>query len=356
MNNPRLIVGLGFVVGTGVLVYLLAPVLMPFLVGALLAYLGQPLVAGLTRRRLPRVVAVLAVFALFIAAVTALLLFLIPTIQHQIASFTQRLPRYLDWLQHEALPWVESVTGAELALDMETLRQALVAHWQEMGGWLKASVAYVMQSGLRIVGWLVSLVLIPVVTFYLLLDWDRLLARIAALFPAAYRPRLRQLALETDAVLGGFLRGQFSVMLALAAFYSAGLWLIGLDLALPIGIAAGLLSFVPYLGFLTGLVAAGIGAWVQFQDAHMLLWVAALFGLGQALEGLVLTPRLVGERTGLHPVAVIFAVMAGGQLFGFTGVLLALPVAAVLKVWLRHLHEYYVPPAPTRRRARRSAP
>ncbi len=356
MNNPRLIVGLGFVVGTGVLVYLLAPVLMPFLVGALLAYLGQPLVAGLTRRRLPRVVAVLAVFALFIAAVTALLLFLIPTIQHQIASFTQRLPRYLDWLQHEALPWVESVTGAELVLDMETLRQALVAHWQEMGGWLKASVAYVMQSGLRIVGWLVSLVLIPVVTFYLLLDWDRLLARIAALFPAAYRPRLRQLALETDAVLGGFLRGQFSVMLALAAFYSAGLWLIGLDLALPIGIAAGLLSFVPYLGFLTGLVAAGIGAWVQFQDAHMLLWVAALFGFGQALEGLVLTPRLVGERTGLHPVAVIFAVMAGGQLFGFTGVLLALPVAAVLKVWLRHLHEYYVPPAPTRRRARRPAP
>ncbi|TAM43467.1 MAG: AI-2E family transporter [Gammaproteobacteria bacterium] len=356
MNNPRLIVGLGFVVGTGVLIYLLAPVLMPFLVGALLAYLGQPLVTRLTRRRLPRVVAVLAVFALFIAAVTALLLFLIPTIQHQIASFTQRLPRYLDWLQHEALPWVESVTGAGLALDMETLRQALVAHWQEMGGWLKASVAYVMQSGLRIVGWLVSLVLIPVVTFYLLLDWDRLLARIAALFPAAYRPRLRQLALETDAVLGGFLRGQFSVMLALAAFYSAGLWLIGLDLALPIGIAAGLLSFVPYLGFLTGLVAAGIGAWVQFQDAHMLLWVAALFGFGQALEGLVLTPRLVGERTGLHPVAVIFAVMAGGQLFGFTGVLLALPVAAVLKVWLRHLHEYYVPPAPTRRRARRPAP
>lgn len=356
MMNIRPLIGLGFVVGTGVLVYLLAPVLMPFLVGALLAYLGQPLVAGLTRRRLPRVVAVIVVFALFVAVVVTLLVFLIPTIQHQIAGFTQRLPRYLDWLQREALPWLETVTGAELVLDMETLRQTLVAHWQEMGGWLKASAAYVMQSGLRVVGWLVSLVLIPVVAFYLLLDWDRLLARIAALFPAAHRPRLRQLALETDAVLGGFLRGQFSVMLALAGFYSIGLWLIGLDLALPIGIATGLLSFVPYLGFLTGLVAAGIGVWVQFQDAHMLLWVAVLFGLGQALEGLVLTPRLVGERTGLHPVAVIFAIMAGGQLFGFTGVLLALPVAAVLKVWLRHLHEYYVPPAPTRRRARRPVP
>ncbi len=355
MMNIRLLVGVGIVAGAGVFVYLLAPILMPFLVGALFAYLGQPLVARLTRRRLPRVVAVLAVFALFIAAIAALLVFLVPTVQHQIAGFTQRLPRYLDWLQHEALPWLETYTGAELALDMETLRQMLAAHWQEMGGWLKASVAYVMQSGLRLVGWLVSLVLIPVVTFYLLLDWDRLLARIAALFPAARQPRLRQLALETDAVLGGFLRGQFSVMLALAAFYSAGLWLVGLDLALPIGISAGLLSFVPYLGFLTGLVSAAIGAWVQFQDAHLLLWVAVLFGAGQALEGLVLTPRLVGERTGLHPVAVIFAVMAGGQLFGFTGVLLALPAAAVLKVWLRHLHEYYVPP-PARRRARRPAP
>ncbi len=352
--NMRLLIGLGFAVGAGVLVYLLAPILAPFLVGALLAYLGQPLVAGLTRRRLPRVAAVIVVFALFIAVVAALLVFLIPTIQHQIAGFTQRLPRYLDWLQHEVLPWLESITGAELVLDMETLRQTLVAHWQEMGGWLKASAAYVLQSGLRVVGWLVSLVLIPVVTFYLLLDWDRLLARIAALFPVAHRARLRGLALETDAVLAGFLRGQFSVMLSLAAFYSIGLLLIGLDLALPIGIVTGLLSFVPYLGFLTGLVSAGIGAWVQFQDAHMLLWVAALFGAGQALEGLVLTPRLVGERTGLHPIAVIFAVMAGGQLFGFTGVLLALPAAAVLKVWLRHLHEYYVPPA--RRRARRPAP
>lgn len=356
MNNPRFLVGIAFLVGAGWIVYLLAPILTPFLVGALFAYLGQPTVAGLVRRRVPRVAAVLVVFALFTAAITALLVFLIPTIQHQIAGFARRLPRYLDWLQREALPWLESVTGAELALDVETLRQTLLAHWQEMGGWLKTSAAYAMQSGLRLVGWLVTLVLIPVVAFYLLLDWDRLLARIAALFPAAHRARLRDLALETDAVLAGFLRGQFSVMLSLAAFYSIGLLLIGLDLALPIGIATGLLSFVPYLGFLTGLVAAGAGVWVQFQDAHLLLWVALLFGSGQALEGLVLTPRLVGERTGLHPIAVIFAVMAGGRLFGFTGVLLALPAAAVLKVWLHHLHEYYVPPASARRRSRRSAP
>ncbi len=356
MNNPRMIFGLLLAAGAGGLVYLLAPVLTPFLVGALLAYLGQPLVARLVRRRLPRVAAVIVVFALFIAVIAALLVLVVPLVQHQVAAFAQRLPRYLDWFQHELLPRVEALTGTTLALDMNAAREALQGHWRELGGFAGAAAGYVMQSGLRLVGWLVNLVLIPVVTFYLLLDWARLLPRVAALFPVSQQPRLRSLALETDAVLGGFLRGQLSVMLALAAFYSAGLWFIGLDLALPIGIATGLLSFVPYLGFLTGLTAAGIGAWVQFQDAHMLLWVAALFGIGQALESLVLTPRLVGERTGLHPVAVIFAVMAGGQLFGFTGVLLALPAAAVLKVWLRHLHGYYVAPAPTRRRAARRAP
>ncbi len=354
--NIRIGIGLGLLAGAGVVVYLLAPVLTPFLVAALLAYLGQPLVTRLVRWRLPRVVAALAVFALFVGVFAGLLVFLVPAVQHQIAGFAQRLPRYLDWLQREALPWFERVTGAGLALDVEALRQTLTAHWQELGGWLKVSAGYVMQSGLRLIGWLVNLVLIPVITFYLLLDWERLLTRVTALFPVAQQPRVKSLARETDAVLGGFLRGQLSVMLVLAVFYSTGLWFVGLDLALPIGIVTGLLSFVPYLGFLTGLVSAGISAYVQFQDANMIVWVLALYGAGQALEGLVLTPRLVGGATGLHPVAVIFAVMAGGQLFGFTGVLLALPAAAVLKVWLRHLHEYYVSSPPPPRRPRRPAP
>lgn len=356
MNNPRPLIGLLFVAGAGGLIYLLAPILTPFLVAALLAYLGNPLVTRLTRLRLPRVLAVVLVFLLFALLAAALLVFILPAFQRQIVEFTRRLPDYFDWWQRQALPWIEQATGVEIALDMSTLREALQAHWREMGGWLKLSAEYAMQSGLRLVGWLVTLVLIPVVTFYLLLDWDRLLAKLLALLPASKQPRARALARETDAVLGSFLRGQLSVMLVLAAFYSAGLWFVGLDLALPIGIATGLLSFVPYLGFLTGLTAAGIGAWVQFQDAHMLLWVAALFGIGQALESLVFTPRLVGKRTGLHPVAVIFAVMAGGQLFGFTGVLLALPAAAVLKAWLRHLHGRYVAPPDVRRRSSRRPP
>ena len=234
-------------------------------------------------------------------------------------------------MQRQALPWIEEVTGAELMLDVATLRETLQAHWQEMGGWLKLSVEYAMQSGLRLVGWLVTLVLIPVVTFYLLLDWERLLAKLLALLPASKQPRVRALAREMDAVLGSFLRGQLSVMLALATVYATGLWIVGLDLALPIGLLAGLLSFVPYLGLITGVTAAGIGAYIQFHDVQPLLWVLAVFGVGQLLDSLWFTPRFVGGRTGLHPVAVIFAILAGGQLFGFAGVLLALPVAAVLK-------------------------
>lgn len=358
MTEARPLVGLLLAAAAGGLVYLLAPILTPFLFAALLAYVANPLVGWQVQRRVPRPLAVILVFALFLLIVAALLLFLVPVVQRQLAGFAARLPVYLDWLQHRALPWVEQIAGAQIPLDVETLRITLTAHWQEMGGWLKAVLAYVTASGLRLLAWVVNLALVPVVTFYLLLDWDRLTARALGLLPHAMRGRARDLARETDAVLSSFLRGQLMVMLTLAAVYSMGLLLIGLDLALPIGLLAGLLSFVPYLGFLTGLVAAGVGAYAQFQDPHTLLWVLALFGAGQLLEGLVLTPRLVGRRTGLHPVAVIFAVLAGGQLFGFVGVLLALPAAAALKVWLRHLHERYVlaPPPAKRRRPTRRAP
>ncbi len=356
MNNPRLIVSLLLAAGAGWLVYLLAPVLTPFLAAALLAYLGNPLVTRLTRLRLPRALAVVVVFLLFALLVTALLLFILPAFQRQIVEFAQRLPGYLDWLQRQALPQIEELTGAKLVLDVATLRETLLSHWQELGGWLKLSVEYAMQSGLRVVGWLVNLVLIPVVAFYLLLDWERLLAKLLALLPASMQPRARALARETDMVLGSFLRGQLSVMLALATVYATGLWIVGLDLALPIGLLAGLLSFVPYLGLLTGLTAAGIGAYIQFQDVQPLLWVCAVFGAGQLLDSLWFTPRFVGGRTGLHPVAVIFAILAGGQLFGFAGVLLALPAAAVLKVWLRHLHVRYVAEPPAQRRSSRRAP
>lgn len=330
------LIGLG-----GWLLYLLAPMLTPFLVGGLLAYLGNPAVNRLERWHLPRPLAVVLVFVLFLLLLIALLLYLIPAVQTQVAAFTAKLPTYLDWLQHTALPQLQAWLGVDLALDMAALRQALLDHWREVGNSASALFLYVTRSGLSVIGWVVNLLLIPVVTFYLLLDWNRLLTRSLALVPPRRQTWVANLARETDEVLGSFLRGQLTVMLSLATVYSVGLTLVGLDLALPIGVLAGLASFIPYAGFLGGLIAAALAAYLQFHDWLPLLWVGGVFLTGQVLDSLWLTPRLVGNRIGLHPVAVIFAVMAGGTLFGFTGVLLALPASAVLKVWLRHVHRMY---------------
>jgi predicted PurR-regulated permease PerM len=186
-----------------------------------------------------------------------------------------------------------------------------------------------------------NLVLIPVVTFYLLRDWDAMVEGIRTLVPRKIEPVISGLAREIEEVLGAFMRGQLMVMLALGLIYAVGLWLVGLDLAFIIGMIAGLLSIVPYLGTAVGVIAAVIAALFQFQDVFHTVMVLVVFAAGQSLEGMVLTPRLVGDRVGLHPVAVIFAVLAGGQLFGFLGILLALPVASALNVLVRHLHQRY---------------
>lgn len=360
MTDTRPVFQLVLVAAGAWLVYLLAPILTPFLVSALLAYLGNPVVSRLVRLHLPRPLAVVLVFLAFVLLLAALLFFLIPALQAQIRSFIVKAPLYFDWLQHTALPWLQAMLGVELTLDVAAIREALLGHWREVGDWVTGFFLYVARSGLSLVGWLAGILLVPVVTFYLLLDWDRLPARALTLLPPRRHAQAALLARETDEVLGSFLRGQLLVMLSLATVYSVGLTLVGLDLALPIGILTGLLSFVPYLGFITGLLAAIVAAWVQFHDAVLLLGVGAVFLVGQVLESFWLTPRLVGDRIGLHPVAVIFSIMAGGQLFGFTGILLALPAAAVLKVWLRHLHGFYVGganrPVSKRRALRRPPP
>jgi len=226
-------------------------------------------------------------------------------------------------------------------LQFDTLRNWLVADWQQTGDLMKRLLGSITRSGLALAVWLTNLVLIPVVTFYLLRDWDLMMAKIHRLLPRNIEGRVSTWATECDEVLGAFVKGQLVVMMALGAIYAVGLWLVGLKLALLIGMIAGLASIVPYMGFIIGFGAAAVAAIMQFQDPTMLLWVGAVFAVGQALEGMLLTPLLVGDRIGLHPVAVIFAIMAGGQPAGFVGVLLALPVAAVIMVLLRHLHEGY---------------
>ncbi len=327
---------------SGLLVYLLAPVLTPFLSAALLAYLGDPLVDKLEARRLPRTAAVVLVFAGIILLVTTLPFVLIPLLEHQLQTLVQALPAYIARIQTEFLPWLSSTLNLpNEKLNGDLFKALLGEHWQQMGGVAGSLLRAMSISGLALLGWLANLLLIPVATFYLLRDWDILVARIGELLPRRQFPIVARLARESDKVLGAFLRGQLLVMACLGAVYSIGLWLVGLDLSLLIGLLAGLVSFVPYLGFIVGIVIAGIAAVMQFHDLVYLLPVVAVFGVGQALEGMLLTPMLVGDKIGLHPVAVIFAVMAGGQLFGFVGILLALPMAAVIMVLLRFAHERY---------------
>ncbi len=328
--------------GAGLL-YLLAPVLTPFLVSAVLAYLGDPVVDRLEARRIPRTLGVVIVFAVLVMVCALVTLLLVPLLADQVDAFIKNWPSYVQWIQNTVTPRVAMVLGVDPGtLKIDQITQALSAHWQQAGGVASTVLASVSKSGLALFGWLANLLLVPVVTFYLLRDWDILVERIRELLPRRVEPHAARLAGEVDSVLGAFLRGQLSVMAALASVYSIGLWIVGIDLAFLIGLLAGLVSFVPYLGFLVGVTAASIAAYLQFQELFPLLWVLMVFGVGQALEGMVLTPLLVGDKIGLHPVAVIFAVMTGAQLFGFVGILIALPVAAVLVVMLREVRRQYV--------------
>ncbi|MGA7802263.1 MAG: AI-2E family transporter [Gammaproteobacteria bacterium] len=344
MTESRTWLLLALLAGGGWLLYLLAPVLTPFLVAALFAYLGDPLADRLEALGLSRTLAVVVVFIVMGAGLLLALVVLVPLLERQVAAFVQRLPAYLDWLQTTVVPRLTQLLGMEPAqvLDVAALKASLGSHWKEAGGLLAGMLGTVSRSGMALAGWAVNVLLVPVVGFYLLRDWDVLVARVRELLPRSIEPQVVGLAGESNEVLGAFLRGQLLVMLALGVVYSVGLWLVGLDLALLLGMVAGLLSFVPYLGFVVGIGAAGIAAVMQFHQAMPVLYVLAVFGVGQLLEGTVLTPTLVGDRIGLHPVAVIFAVLAGGQLFGFFGVLLALPAASVIMVLVRHAHQRYL--------------
>lgn len=325
------------------LVWLLAPILTPFVMAALLGWLGDPLVDRLERAGRSRNVAVTLVFVSMVLLVVLLLVLVVPVIEDQIATLIQSLPGYRDWFIGTALPWMERKTGMQLGawLDLDRLIALLRSHWQEAGGVAATMLGYLSRSGFAMLAWIANIVLLPVLTFFFLRDWDVFVERIAAMVPRNQIDTASRLAKESSEVLGGFLRGQFLVMLILGVMYGLGLWWVGLDLGILIGVVAGILTFVPYLGPAAVVVLGGIAAVVQYGDWKHILGVVAVFGIGQVIESYWLTPKLVGDRIGLHPVAVIFAVLAGGQLFGFLGMLLALPVAAIANVLLRYAHERY---------------
>ncbi len=324
-----------------ILLYLLSPMLTPFFLGALLAYLLDPIVNRLQAWKLPRTLAVTIVFIVFFAIITVLLLILIPLLEKQISELIASLPKIQAWLQDSLLPWLNLHFDTNLSFDTTQLQQTLGSNWQQAGGIASGLWKTISQSTFVIIAWLTNVVLTPVVMFYLLRDWDHVLDNVRGLLPRRIEPTVVKLFNECDEVLSAFLRGQLMVMIALGVLYSVGLSIIGINLALLIGMVAGLVSIVPYLGFIIGIVAAGIASFFQFHDAIHLGYVVLVFAIAQGIEGMLLTPLFVGDKIGLHPVAVIFAVLAGGELFGFIGILLALPVAAVSMVFVRFFKQHY---------------
>ncbi|MBC3434892.1 MULTISPECIES: AI-2E family transporter [Pseudomonas] len=343
MIDMRRWIWLGAAFVIAVLLYFLHNILSPFLVGILLAYLADPLVDRLERLGLSRTWGVVVVFSLFTLIFLALLLVLVPMLAKQLLRLYELAPQMLDWLQHVALPWVQSRLGlADGFWKFDKIKAAIGEHMGQTTDIVGVLLSQATASSLALIGWLANLVLIPVVGFYLLRDWDLMMAKLRSLLPRQREPQVVGLAGECHEVLGAFVRGQLLVMLALGVIYSTGLMLVGLELGLLIGMLAGLAAIVPYMGFIIGIGAALVAGLFQFGgELYPMLGIVAVFMIGQALEGMVLTPLLVGDRIGLHPVAVIFAILAGGELFGFTGVLLALPVAAVIMVLLRHVHDLY---------------
>lgn len=320
----------------------LKAILMPFIAGALFAYLMDPVADKLERLRLSRGVAVSIIFIFISLLFLLTLLLLIPALLEQLSRFILGLPQTFVLIQDSIFPYLEKTTGITLhTIPLADLQQMVSSHWREASGMAGDILKSASSSTVSVIMVLLNILIIPVVGFYLLRDWDTIMSRIKGLLPYSMRDKIIALAKQCDEVLSAFIRGQLLVMLALGVIYSVGLMIVGVDLALFLGALAGLASVVPYLGFVVGISVASIAAYMQFHELMPLVWVLLVFGIGQALETVALTPLLVGDKIGLHPVAVIFAIMAGGQIAGFVGVLVALPVAAVMMVFVRHLHLRY---------------
>ncbi len=322
--------------------WLLAPVLTPFIVGAVLAYALHPAVERLAGRRVPRIVAVLLVEAAAIVALLAVVLLIVPILSKELPLLREQIPLLADKLNRTLSPWLAQF-GVKVALDIASIKAFLLKYLDaNLEDWLATVLSSARIGGSIVMAIIGNAILVPLVLFYLLLDWPALVQRCSDMVPPRMREAVEGFLAECDSVLGQYLRGQLAVMLVLAAFYSIGLALFGFDLALPVGVFTGLAIFIPYVGFGLGLMLALLAALLQFASLYGLVAVAVVYGVGQVVESLFLTPRLVGERIGMNPLMVIFALLAFGHLFGFVGVLIALPVSALLVVAARRLRAAYL--------------
>lgn len=327
----------GVALGLLALFYALTPILGPFAVAAVFAYIFAPAVRWLVAHRVPRALAAALVILGTGSLLVVFVLVLAPTVYREAMDLFGRLPDLIELINARLTPRIEQALDVDLRLDADVARQWIAEHWGAAREFVPIVFGHLRQGGLAVLGFLASAFLVPIVMFYLLQDGPRILARLKLMVPRPMLARTLRVLGNIDSVLSEFLRGQLSVMLLLAVYYSVGLWLAGVKFALPVGVITGLLAFIPFVGFGGGLTLAIVAALVQAEGGSPLIGVAVVYGLGQVIESYLLTPYLVGERIGLHPLAVIFALMAFGQLFGFVGVLVALPASAAILVGLREV-------------------
>lgn len=339
-------------VGVGIaffiLLVLLGPVLTPFIAGCILAYALNPVVNWLRslrffgRFRMPRALAVLLVMGVLLAAMAALLFIIVPLLQKELPLLQEQIPVFFIRVNEALSPILQEI-GVDVRLDGTGLKRLVSEHvTTSRESFWRSVLASARVGGTAVLGWLLNLVLIPVVLFYLLLDWPLLVRKTKNIVPRRWASRVFGMVGEVNAMLAQYLRGQLLVMLVLSAYYSGALALADYNVALPVGLITGLLAFVPYVGYCIGLILAAIATMLQFGTLQSFMILAMIYGVGTILEGFFLTPKLVGDRIQLHPVMVIFALLAFAQLFGFVGVLLALPSSAILSVAFRHLRIHYI--------------
>jgi predicted PurR-regulated permease PerM len=325
------------------LLWLLRGVLLPFVLGMAVAYVCDPLADRLELLRVPRWCATLLVLGVVIGTGVLVLVLVAPVIVNQIIELAQQAPQYIDWLRHKLLPRL-TLLAARVggAGEVANVRNAVTSYAGDISGWLLSLLGRVLSGGLAIANVVYILVFTPLVAFYFLRDWDLMVAKIDTWMPRRHVEMLRGLAREINDILAGFIRGQATVCLIFAIYYSGALSAAGLNFAIIIGIGAGILTFIPYLGAISGLIASVTVAFIQFNDYSRVAIVAGVYILGHLVESNIVTPMLVGGRVKLHPVWIIFALAAGGALFGFTGILLAVPAAAVIGVVVRFLIKQYL--------------
>jgi predicted PurR-regulated permease PerM len=343
-KKEKILIWITFFALLFLVLYSISGILLPFIAGLLVSYLLNPAVQTLEKLKIPRTLSTLLLILLFFVGIGTLLFFAIPFLKKELLLLASRLPSYGQRIYSTLLPTIEHFSDSfDITVkDFSKLKETASQYFGDMLAWGLKLIAGLLTNSLALANLLSLVILTPVVAFYLLRDWPFFIQNLEQLLPREHSKTIKEQLLIINRTLAGYIRGQTFVCLVLSLFYCIGFIIVGLDFAFTVGLITGCLAFIPYFGFLIGAIAAISIAFAQFSDWQSIGGVTLVLLIGQTLEANVLTPKLIGERIGLHPVWIIFSLLSGGILFGFLGILLAMPVAAVVGVLVRFaLSKYY---------------